>query len=108
MLVLFFFLAAMALALPSPQRRIAPKVAYIAIDNPMNSLYSINASIGTPPQVVTLMVDTGSDTTWMDDKSAHCLGTGGKASSSSSRASSHALFDPAQSDSYTLLSKDNF
>ncbi|KAK0908975.1 hypothetical protein LTR91_020596 [Friedmanniomyces endolithicus] len=108
MLVLFFFLAAMALALPSPQRRIAPKVAYIAIDNPINSLYSINASIGTPPQVVTLMVDTGSDTTWMDDKSAHCLGTGGKASSSSSCASSHALFDPAQSDSYTLLSKDNF
>ncbi|KAK0276505.1 hypothetical protein LTR35_010368 [Friedmanniomyces endolithicus] len=100
MLVLLFFLAVMALALPSPQRRIAPKVAYIAIGSPMESLYTINASIGMPPQVVSLVVDTGSEVTWVDDKNSHCP--------SSSCASSRALFAPAESSSYALLNKSAF
>lgn len=43
-------------------------------------LYFVNASVGTPPQLVQLQIDTGSSDVWMfgpgscDDSTSRCLG----------------------------------
>ncbi|TKA76413.1 hypothetical protein B0A55_05189 [Friedmanniomyces simplex] len=102
--LLLFFLAAMALALPSPQHRIAPKVVYVPIGHPSKHFYTVNVTMGTPPQSASLFLDTGSPLTWTNDKDALCL----PGSSPSGCANSHAFFDPAQSDSYTLLNQSGF
>ncbi|KAK1073142.1 hypothetical protein LTR12_010167 [Friedmanniomyces endolithicus] len=103
LVLLFFLLAAMALALPFPQRRIAPKAVYVPVGN-SGYVYYVNVTVGTPPQPASLFIDTGSDLTWIDDKSTHCL----PGSSPASCADNLALFDPAQSDSYTLLNQSAF
>ena len=46
----------------------------------VNNLYFVNASVGTPPQLVQLQIDTGSSDVWMfgpnscDDSTSPCLG----------------------------------
>ena len=103
LVLLFFLLAAMALALPFPQRRIAPKAVYVPVGN-SGYVYYVNVTVGTPPQPASLYIDTGSDLTWIDDKGTHCL----PGASPASCAENLALFDPAQSDSYTLLNQSAF
>ncbi|KAK0345677.1 hypothetical protein LTR91_015973 [Friedmanniomyces endolithicus] len=103
LVLLFLFLAAMALALPSPQRRIATKAVYVPVGN-SGYVYYVNVTVGTPPQPASLYIDTGSDLTWIDDKGTHCL----PGASPASCAENLALFDPAQSDSYTLLNQSAF
>ena len=63
-----------------------------------SGLYYVNASVGTPPQLVQLQIDTGSSDVWMFGPDAcsdasSCVG---------------GTFDPTKSSSSTLIEQDGF
>ena len=88
----------MALALPSPQRRAAPEAVHVHVDHPAAGMYYTNVSIGTPPQYIPFVVDTGSDLDWVIASDANADAgevAGGE-------------YNPDLSDTFGLLSTDNF
>ncbi|KAK3066285.1 hypothetical protein LTR53_017436, partial [Teratosphaeriaceae sp. CCFEE 6253] len=89
-------LASVALALPSPKPHTDPKAVYVPLHFHSNN-YHVNVSVGTPPQEVLMMVDTGSDANWVHGPKANRVSKvyGG-------------IFDPSVSESYTLLNSTGF
>ncbi|KAK3066445.1 hypothetical protein LTR53_017211, partial [Teratosphaeriaceae sp. CCFEE 6253] len=95
-LLLSLGLMSVAFGLPSPKPHAEPKAVYVPLHFHSN-IYHVNVSVGTPPQGVLMMVDTGSDWNWLH---------GPKANRDSKVYG--GVFDPSASEIYTLLNSTGF